>query len=68
MASSVGESHVVKALRLDFGRRLIMQLRGSVVTSDAELLGYREFDDALGISEMASDELVDIPIFNAGPL
>ena len=59
MAHPTGESKD-GALKLDFDRRLMVQFRGCVVTSDAGLLAYRELDDALGLSAVAGETLADV--------
>ena len=58
MAHPMGESKD-GVLRLDFDRRLMLQFCGSVVTSDAGLLAYRELDDAIGLSAVAGETLAD---------
>ena len=46
-------------LRVQFDRRLRLNLLGSKVSNDAELLAYRELDETIGLTEMADDLLGD---------
>jgi hypothetical protein len=47
------------ALRLDFDRRLLLQFRGSTITSDGGLLAYRELEDTFGLTDTGADTLAD---------
>ena len=58
MAYPMGEADK-GALQLDFDRRLMLQFRGSTITSDAGLLAYRELDDALSLTDTGADMLAD---------
>jgi Transposase DDE domain group 1 len=58
MADPTGEADK-SALRLDFDRRLLLQFRGSAITSDAGLLAYRELDDTLRLTDMGANTLAD---------
>src|SRR4051812_38068869 len=58
MADPTGEADK-GALRLDFDRRLMLQFRGSTITSDAGLLAYRELDNVLRLTDTAADTLAD---------
>ncbi len=46
-------------LRLGFDRRLKLEFHGFRVTCDDGLPAYRELDDALGLTLIVDDELVD---------
>src|SRR5258708_37680053 len=59
MADPTGESKS-EALRLDFDRRLMLEFRGSVITSDAGLLAYRELDDVLALTTTGGERLADV--------
>ncbi len=46
-------------MRLGFDRRLKLEFHGSKVSSEARLWPYRELDDAVGLTEIAGDALMD---------
>jgi hypothetical protein len=46
-------------IRVEFDRQIKLEFHGSTVTSDAGLLAYREFDDALQLTSTAATRLQD---------
>ena len=45
------------SLRLQFNPQIWLELHGATITSDAGLLAFRELDDALDLTPIASDYL-----------
>ena len=48
-----------EALRVDFDRSVKVEFQGANVTSDAGLLAFRELDEALGLTDMVAELLVE---------
>jgi len=46
-------------LRMQFDRSVKIEFRGTAISSDGGLLLHRELDDAVGLTDMASDLIAD---------
>ena len=58
MANPMGELKR-GCLRVDFDRRLKLEIHGSKVAYDGGLLAYRELDGVLSLTDMAGNDLLD---------
>ncbi len=59
MAHPMGEAKR-RPLRVGFDRRLKLEFHGSQISSDGGLLPYRELDEVLGLSALASEFLSEV--------
>ncbi len=62
----MGES-ISSPVRLQFDRRVHLEFHGATMTSDAGLLACRELDAALGLTETATDYLLESRTGKAAP-
>ncbi len=59
LAGNVTGESISVPLKVGFDRRLKLQFHGAKLSSDGGLIVFRELDDALDLTEMASWELRD---------